>query len=39
MKSRQLGFVLMALIAVGVAGLLFRVIAWRLGRKLSWRES
>ena len=27
MKSRQLGLVLMALIAVGVAGLLFRVIA------------
>ena len=27
MKSRQLGFVLMALIAVGVAGLIFRVIA------------
>ena len=27
MKSRQLGYVLMALIAVGIAGLLFRVIA------------
>ena len=27
MKSRQLGFVLMALIAVGVAGLIFRIIA------------
>ena len=27
MKSRQLGYVLMALIVVGIAGLLFRVIA------------